>query len=60
MQGTRTLKKVLIDLKVPVQQRITLPLLVKEGRILWIAGIRRSSEAPIGLGTNRILEVSLE
>jgi tRNA(Ile)-lysidine synthase len=60
MQGTRKLKKVLIDLKVPVQQRITLPLLVKEGRILWIAGIRRSSEAPIGLGTNRILEVSLE
>jgi tRNA(Ile)-lysidine synthase len=53
--GTRKLKKVLIDLKIPVLLRARWPLLVKDHEILWIPGIRRSSLAPVGPRTERVL-----
>ncbi|MEJ2715744.1 MAG: tRNA lysidine(34) synthetase TilS [Deltaproteobacteria bacterium] len=59
MRGSRKLKDLLIDLKVPLRQRREIPLLVKGDRILWIPGIRRSREAPVREETKRILEVSL-
>ncbi|MCA1961774.1 MAG: tRNA lysidine(34) synthetase TilS [Desulfomonile sp.] len=60
MEGTRRLKKVLIDLKVPVAQRHRIPLVVKGDAILWIPGIRRSREAPVRMdATTHVLEVSL-
>jgi tRNA(Ile)-lysidine synthase len=57
--GTRKLKKVLIDLKIPLRQRKRIPLLVKNDEILCILGIRRGSVAPIGRGTSSILMVTL-
>ncbi len=59
MQGTRKLKKVLIDLKMPRARRQELPLLLKDDTILWIPGIRRSDAAPVHSATRRILEVSI-
>ncbi len=55
--GTRKLKKVLIDLKIPRLKRRQLQLLVKNDEILWIAGIRRGSAAPITENTKSILIV---
>jgi len=57
--GTRKLKKVLIDLKIPLRQRKRIPLLVKDDKILCILGIRRGSVAPVGRGTRSILRVTL-
>jgi tRNA(Ile)-lysidine synthase len=59
MEGTRRLKKVLIDLKAPVRVRGATPLVVKDDRILWIPGIRRSREAPILPETRLVLEVAI-
>lgn len=59
LDGARKVKKILIDLKVPVSVRRTLPLLVKGSEILWIPGIRRSSAAPVGPETRSVLEVRL-
>jgi tRNA(Ile)-lysidine synthase len=59
MEGTRKIKDLLIDLKVPLRLRREIPLLVKRDRILWIAGIRRSREAPVRPATKRVLEVTL-
>lgn len=59
MQGTRKLKKVLIDLKMPRGRRERLPLLLKDDVILWIPGIRRSDAAPIRSTTRRVLEASI-
>lgn len=57
--GTRKVKKILIDHKVPVRLRRKLPLLIKEGEILWIPGIRRGRGAAVGPSTRRVLEVSI-
>ena len=57
--GTRKLKKVLIDLKIPRLERKRIPLLVKDDEIVCILGIRRGSGAPVGRGTRSILMVTL-
>ncbi len=59
MEGTRKLKRVFIDLKVPVRLRRTIPILVKGEEILWLPGIRRGRAAEVGPRTRRVLEVSL-
>lgn len=59
LQGSRKLKKVLIDLKIPRDLRKKLPLLLKGDTILWIPGVRRSDAAPIHSATRRVLEVSI-
>jgi tRNA(Ile)-lysidine synthase len=53
--GTRKLKKVLIDLKIPRLKRQQIQLLLKDDEILWIPGIRRGSAAPITENTKSVL-----
>lgn len=45
--GSRKLKKLLIDLKVPSRQRDLLPLVCDEKGILWVAGLRRSERGRV-------------
>ncbi|MBI5252624.1 MAG: tRNA lysidine(34) synthetase TilS [Desulfomonile tiedjei] len=57
MGGSRKLKKIFIDLKIPRDQRKSIPLLVKDGEILWIAGVRRGRGARVTPKTSQVLEV---
>jgi tRNA(Ile)-lysidine synthase len=59
MEGSRKLKDMFIDLKVPRRKRNSIPLVVKEDRILWIPAIRRSNEAPVTRSTKRVLQMTL-
>jgi len=59
MQGTRKLKNLFIDLKVPLRVRRQMLILVKDDEILWIPGIRRGSAAPISDTTHSMLVVTL-
>jgi tRNA(Ile)-lysidine synthase len=58
--GQRRLKSFLIDARIPRWDRPRLPLIEAGGRILWIAGLRRSAEAPVTAETRRVLELSLD
>jgi tRNA(Ile)-lysidine synthase len=55
--GTKRLKAFLIDLKIPRWRRDRLPLLVVNGEIAWVVGVRRGARGPITARTRRILEV---
>lgn len=55
--GRRKLKKLLIDLKVPVEQRERIPLVFDAQGILWIAGLRRSERGRLQASTREILIV---
>jgi len=59
LKGTCKLKKVLIDMKVPLGVRRKLPLVIKGEEIMWIPGIRRGQTAPVDRHTRRVLQVSL-
>jgi tRNA(Ile)-lysidine synthase len=58
-QGERRLKSFLIDEKIPRWERGRLPLVEADGRILWIAGVRRADAAPVTAETRRVLELAL-
>lgn len=60
MAGTRKVKSLLIDRKIPAHRRDQIPLLMAGDAILWVAGVRRGSAAPISMGTRQALRVVLE
>jgi tRNA(Ile)-lysidine synthase len=55
--GSRKVARILMDAKVPKNLRPRVPLLVKNGKILWVAGLCRSDIAPVGRQTRRVLSV---
>ena len=55
----RRLKSFLIDAGVPRWQRSRTPLVEAGGEIIWVAGIRRGSIAPVTATTTRVLELAL-
>ena len=57
--GERRLKSFLIDAKVPRWERDRLPLVELDGRILWVAGLRRGTAAPLGPATQEVVEIQL-
>jgi tRNA(Ile)-lysidine synthase len=56
----RRLKSFLIDAGVPRWRRARTPLVEAGGEIIWVAGIRRGSVAPVTAATTRILELALD
>jgi tRNA(Ile)-lysidine synthase len=58
--GSRKVKEILIDLKIPREDRDKVALLLSRGEIIWIAGVRRSDAAPVTEGTKRVLEIVYE
>ncbi len=58
-EGSRKIKELYIDLKIPRERRRLIPLLVKDGEILWIAGVRRGRGAPVTDSTAQALEVEV-
>lgn len=57
LAGSRKLKKVLIDARVPGRERQQLPIVVKGNEILWIPGVRRGTVAGLHSRTRRVLEM---
>lgn len=58
--GSRKLKKLLIDLKVPLNERDRLPLVCDEGGILWVAGLRRAERGRLNEGSKDLLVIEIE
>jgi tRNA(Ile)-lysidine synthase len=58
--GERRLKSLLIDAKVPRWERGRLPVVeAAGGEIVWLAGLRRGTAAPVTDVTRRVLELRL-
>jgi len=57
--GERRLKTLLIDAKIPRWERGRVPVVEADGRIIWVAGMRRAATAPLTPTTPRVLELRL-
>lgn len=57
MAGTKKIKDLFIERRLPISQRAVLPLLVSGGTILWIPGCGRSDVAPVTVNSTRILHL---
>lgn len=56
--GTQKLKQTLIDAGIDRPFRDLLPVLAKEGRILWIVGVRPAQDAAVSGGTARRVRIT--
>lgn len=57
--GTRKLQDVLVDLRVPAEERARRPLVVCDERIVWVCGLVLAEEARITRETTRFLRLSV-
>ena len=57
LEHSRKLKDFLIDLKIPVRDRSRIPLLVSEGRIVYVCGLRIDNRFKLKKGKLKVLEV---
>ena len=57
--GERRLKTLLIDAGVPRWDRGRLPVIEADGKILWVAGLRRAAGGAITAETTQIVEILL-
>lgn len=57
MDGTRSLKELFIDSKIPFSLRSSVPLVCHGDDIIWAVGLRRSDFAPIDENTLNVLSV---
>ncbi|RLB74079.1 MAG: tRNA(Ile)-lysidine synthetase, partial [Deltaproteobacteria bacterium] len=58
MEGTRKVKDVLIDKKVPRLLRDEVPLVVDEEGVLWVVGVCLSERARVREDTEKVLRIS--
>lgn len=58
--GSKKLKDFFIDEKIDRNKRDTIPLILSQDKIIWIAPFRRSSDYKIDDGTRKILMIELE
>ena len=57
MSGSKKLKDIFIDMKIPKEERDSVPLLCFDENISWIVGLRVSEEYKITNKTKNILKV---
>ena len=58
--GERKLQDVLVDLRVPSEQRGSLPLVVAGGRVIWVAGFAVAEGGRISSTTSRLVHLRLQ
>lgn len=60
MQGSQSVKELMIDCKIPAQERESLPILACGTGVAWVAGLRIDGRFAIGDGTVRVLHLWFE
>jgi len=59
MKGSKKIKDFFIDLKLPLEKRKMIPLLVSKDRIAWVVGYRIDERFKVDSNTRRILKIKI-
>lgn len=57
VNGSKKIKDIFIDLKIPLTNRYKFPIIETDDNIIWLAGIRRSKHAYISKKTKKFLYI---
>ncbi|NRV84696.1 hypothetical protein DFH59_001764 [Clostridium beijerinckii] len=60
MSGSKKLKDIFIDMKIPKNERECIPILCFDERIAWVIGIRISEEYKLTSKSTNILKVVVQ
>jgi tRNA(Ile)-lysidine synthase len=59
MTGTQKVKKYFIDKKIPRKERYRCPILLSQGKIIWVVGHRIDESVKVIPSTRKVLKVEL-
>jgi len=59
MTGTQKIKNLFINKKVPRKERARCPILLYQGKIIWVAGYRIDESVKVKPSTKNVLKVEL-
>lgn len=57
-RGTRKLKKLMQEAHIPIEARDGVPVIERQGLIIWVPGVARSSVAPISTKTTEVVRLN--
>jgi len=60
MKGSKSLKNLMIDLKIPKAQRDSIPIVCSTRHIIWVVGYRIDERAKVSASTERVLSIRFE
>lgn len=60
LKGTKKIKDILIDKKIPAQERYMYPILSDDNGILWLFGFRISEDYKIDEKTDKVIRIQLK
>ncbi len=60
MKGSKKLKDIFIDMKIPQEKRNKIPLIQFDDDISWIIGVKMSDKFKITKETKKILRISVK
>ena len=60
MKSEKKLKDFLMDRKIPVEERDDIPLLISEGKVVWIGGVAVSERVKLTEDTTQAVKVRME
>lgn len=60
MEGSKKIKDILIEKKIPIDERWKIPILTVNNEILWVLGFHKSKKYSINDLTKKVIEVSFE
>lgn len=59
MKGTKLLSDVFIDTRIPLSRKNSIPVLVKNGDVFWVAGIVQSDRFKLSADSGKVLKLFL-
>ena len=59
MRGSKKIKDFFIDLKIPLEERDKIPLLISRDKVAWVVGYRADERFKIQKSTRRILKIKV-
>lgn len=60
MRGTRLLSDLFSDLHLPLERRVSQPILTRDGQIMWLPGLRASRHFTVTQQTAKILKIHFD
>ena len=58
MKGTKKIKDIFIDMKIPREERNIIPIITMDDNISWIVGLKVSNTYKVTKDTNKILQIT--
>jgi tRNA(Ile)-lysidine synthase len=59
MTGSKKVKELFIDARIPLRERRSIPLVFSGGRLIWVCGVRIAEGARVAAGATNVIRAAV-